>query len=1020
MRRIAQVLLPLWCVLWLVASGGPAGASTTIFDANGNGWDIRDSTDTFGDDGQIGDGGQDAFDGFGEIDVRISDGAGAILTPYTSVADLGLTFDGGRRWSTTTPPTFSGVTVGRSLYSPATETYMRYIDTFTNTSGASRQVEVPFGGNLGSDERTTVTGTSSGDLILDSADAWGVTIQSEGLDPDGPAGDSPVGYAVRSPSVTGVLTGVNDQVFPYDTPWSGDGNGALVFSFRFSLAPGETKSLAYFVYQGLAEDETPPLGGPIPAPGSEIAAARTRVSQLVANPDFGDLTVSQRASIVNWNAAPTISDVGNQSTTSGVATPPIAFTIGDLETPAADLTVTATSSNTALVPDANIALEGSGASRTVTITPAAGLVGSTTITLTVTDAGDLTASDTFVLTVDKAPQSITFTSTAPASPVVGGTYTATASASSGLPVTFSSGTPGTCTVSAAGAVTFTATGPCVVQADQAGNASVLAAPQVTQTMTVAKAPQSITFTSAAPASPVVGGTYTATATASSGLPVTFSSGAPGTCTVSAAGAVSFTATGPCVVQADQAGNASFDPAPQVTQTMTVGKAPQTITFTSTAPASPVVGGTYTATATASSDLPVTFSSGSPSVCTVTAGGEVSFTATGPCVVRADQAGNATFDPAPQVTQTMTVAKAPQTITFGPPPVNPVVGGSYTPSATGGGSGNPVVFTSATPAVCTLSGSTVNFVGIGTCTINANQAGNASYDPAAQVPQTFTVAKATPTISTVASPGNLVGAPVRDVATLAGGFNPTGNVTFRLFSDNACDTQVFTSTHNLPSPVTSDWATPASAGTYRWIATYNGDANNNVVAGACNAPNESVTLTPFVAPTYTRIIQGDLVGPVTIAAGESVLIDANARVVGPVTVQPGGAVTVLNAKIARGLVADKPSFLSICGSDISPPSTGAQALGVANAAVLIRIGDPANSCAGNRFAGTVNLTANLATTFGANSVSHAATINNGGNGATVIKANTFFGSLGCTGNNPAPTNAGQPNTAGSKTGQCTAV
>jgi hexosaminidase len=161
--------------------------------------------------------------------------------------------------------------------------------------------------------------------------------------------------------------------------------------------------------------------------------------------------------------------------------------------------------------------------------------------------------------------------------------------------------------------------------------------------------------------------------------------------------------------------------------------------------------------------------------------------------------------------------------------------------------------------------------------------------------------------------------------------------------------------------------------------------------------------------------------VTVAAGESVLIKPNARVVGPVTVQPGGALTVSNAKIARGLTADNPSFLSICGSDISAPSTGAQALGVTNAAVLIRIGDPASSCAGNRFAGTVNLTANLATTFGANQVSHAATVNNGGPGNTVIKANVFHGTLSCTGNTPAPVNAGQPNTGpGAKTGQCTGL
>jgi len=86
-------------------------------------------------------------------------------------------------------------------------------------------------------------------------------------------------------------------------------------------------------------------------------------------------------------------------------------------------------------------------------------------------------------------------------------------------------------------------------------------------------------------------------------------------------------------------------------------------------------------------------------------------------------------------------------------------------------------------------------------------------------------------------------------------------------------------------------------------------------------------------------------------------------------------------------------------------------------VPIRVGDPANGCAGNRFAGDVNLTSNLSVTFGANIVSSNVNINTNGPGNTVIKANNVNQALNCTGNNPAPTNAGQTNTAGSKTGQC---
>jgi hypothetical protein len=93
---------------------------------------------------------------------------------------------------------------------------------------------------------------------------------------------------------------------------------------------------------------------------------------------------------------------------------------------------------------------------------------------------------------------------------------------------------------------------------------------------------------------------------------------------------------------------------------------------------------------------------------------------------------------------------PQTITFiSTAPSNATVGGpTYKVAATGGGSGNPVTFTidSASNSVCTIAGSTVSFVGVGTCTIDANQAGNASYEPAPQAQQSFPVAPRLPTIT----------------------------------------------------------------------------------------------------------------------------------------------------------------------------------------------------------------------------------------------------------------------------------
>jgi hypothetical protein len=109
--------------------------------------------------------------------------------------------------------------------------------------------------------------------------------------------------------------------------------------------------------------------------------------------------------VVAVNDAPTISTVANQTTSAGIPVGPLSFTIGDAETTAASLTLSAGSSNTTLVPVVNIVFGGSGANRSVTVTPAAGQTGSAIITLSVSD-GVATASTTFTLTVNAVPSGL--------------------------------------------------------------------------------------------------------------------------------------------------------------------------------------------------------------------------------------------------------------------------------------------------------------------------------------------------------------------------------------------------------------------------------------------------------------------------------------------------------------------------------------------------------------------------------------------------------------------------------------
>lgn len=117
--------------------------------------------------------------------------------------------------------------------------------------------------------------------------------------------------------------------------------------------------------------------------------------------------------------------------------------------------------------------------------------------------------------------------------------------------------------------------------------------------------------------------------------------------------------------------------------------------------------------------------------TTTAGAH-DFTVTG-----TDTLGNAS-----SMTVTYTVSAGSQTITFGALSDKTLGSQPFTVSATGGGSGNPIVFTTtATPSVCASSGSngsTITLLAVGMCTVRASQAGNANYDPADDVDRSFAV------------------------------------------------------------------------------------------------------------------------------------------------------------------------------------------------------------------------------------------------------------------------------------------
>jgi CshA-type fibril repeat protein len=262
-----------------------------------------------------------------------------------------------------------------------------------------------------------------------------------------------------------------------------------------------------------------------------------------------------------------------------------------------------------------------------------------------------------------AAQSVTFPQPADVS-VGAATTTLTATADSGLAVTYASGTTGVCTVSGA-TVTLVSPGTCTVTASQPGDGSHAAATPVTRSFTVRKLAQAITFAQPA-AVALTAGTVTAAATSDSGLPVAVTSGTTGVCTVSGT-TVTLVATGTCQLTAAQAGNGTYDAAAPVTRSFAVDPAAQTITFPQPADVL-VTAGSATVSASASSTLAVTFTGTTPAVCTV-AGSTVTLVTAGTCTVRADQAGDATYAAAPGVTRSFQVTPA---VVVVPPVVNPPV------------------------------------------------------------------------------------------------------------------------------------------------------------------------------------------------------------------------------------------------------------------------------------------------------------------------------------------------------------
>src|SRR5687768_2780245 len=338
-------------------------------------------------------GGQSATSGGGILNDGTLTIVNSTLTGNNTDIDGGAISNSGPAVLTLINTTISGnnaagngggvVNLGGTLTSINSTVTNNFADSDNNTIGTGGGIS--HGSGTTTLHNTIVAGNFNEDGATDAADDIGGTVNSASsfnLIGTGGAG--------------GLTNGVNNnQVAVADAglgPLANNGGTTQTHALSPTSAAVETGGNANLPVDTFDLDGDANLAEALPVDQRGLGFPR--------NADSQDANTTQTVDIGAFELHPSIEDIADQSTDEDTVKN-VPFNIGD-DTGALIATVAATSSNTTLVPNANLVVSGSGGSRNLQITPAANLSGTTTITVTVTATNGRTATDTFELTVNAA------------------------------------------------------------------------------------------------------------------------------------------------------------------------------------------------------------------------------------------------------------------------------------------------------------------------------------------------------------------------------------------------------------------------------------------------------------------------------------------------------------------------------------------------------------------------------------------------------------------------------------------
>jgi amidase len=281
-------------------------AVTHVSSADGQFWDIQDTSPWSQDSGGIATGGRAyPFNGFGYLKLQVQRPDRTLVVRNQYLTGFGLAADGGGRFDSITPVLRGDIVVSRAIFAPPNTDYLRYFDSFTNVADQDRIVDVAWGGATGAYEDgglVAVATSSSGDRLIDASDTFVTVMQNAKRVDDpmkGPSGHGPSSHVLGSRR--GALTGVGDMYGdPFADPYPGFDPAHIGYVFRFTLKPRQTTALVTFVVKGLSEVYGSRGATTIPKAGSEISRVTSMARKLVAEPDLRGLTALQRSQIANW------------------------------------------------------------------------------------------------------------------------------------------------------------------------------------------------------------------------------------------------------------------------------------------------------------------------------------------------------------------------------------------------------------------------------------------------------------------------------------------------------------------------------------------------------------------------------------------------------------------------------------------------------------------------------------------------------------------------------------------------